>query len=321
MADVWRVRKERYISAAWGRVMTDRSGSLPGNGLETTEEASDHTFGTLIDQNRQIIDLLTKLQVRDSSGSAQTQTLDNPPVVLVGDTHSSQPHRANTTQGGPGATQGASAALPTGANVTLDLQHAWQNIKDKYAAVTLPEDHRLHESRADIRREDQRTLNVLTKCGRYSEVALKILQKIDNSAGDTDLTPYLTDLYTCLLAHIRYLNDEFAVLFVNSNTNQATAKIFRALRKNTSAFSQDVIADLRSAASVVAAGVSQNTPPSRGRFAHREFRGSRWPSHRGDRGRGYRWQQSNDMYSSYLGRNNIPNARAPDNSTSGGQGQ
>ena len=157
----------------------------------------------------------------------------------------------------------------------------------------LPENHRLHESRSDIRREDQRALNVLTKCGRYTETALRILQKIDNAADGDDLGSLLKDLYVILLANIQYMKDEFAVLFVNSTTNSATAKIFRALNKNTSAFSPSVITDLRSAASVFAAGGPQTQTSNTNRGAG--FRGGFRGRGRGDfRGRGQRWQDSRD---------------------------
>ena len=156
-------------------------------------------------------------------------------------------------------------------------------------------------------------MNVLTKCSRYSESALKVLQKIDNLPPGTNLETFLSDLYICLLAHIKYLNDEFAVLFVNSNSSPATAKIFRALRKNTSAFSTDVIADLRSAASVAAAGFQHQAPPQgRGRGNYRRFQAYR--GGHGDRGRGQRWHQqqhnNNDVYTPYWNRATVPTSRS-----------
>ena len=285
-------------------------------GIDHTYNLSNATLQSIGDQNKVMIDLLSQLVDNQLHIRQHNQQPDRASIAPQG---SQQPHQATIApQGGPSASHSA-AAIPREFAANPNLQYQWQNIRDKYAQVNLPEDHRVHESRSDIRRGDQKSLNIITKCGRYTESMLKILVKLQSENCDDALT----DLYISLLAMVRYLNDEFAVLFVNSTTNPATSKVFRALRKNTSAFGPDVIADLQSAASVVGAGQVNpvqnpdqnrdqryrgNFSPFRGRGRGRSFRHQYQGSqYQGSSAQGFR--SRNDPYYNYLSRNNIPNTR------------
>ncbi len=88
------------------------------------------------------------------------------------------------------------------------------------------------------------------------ETALKVLLSIDPHLHE-DTEEKLGDLLMTLFVLIRYLQDEYAVLMVSGTTNTETSRVFQAFRRNTSAFSQDVIDDLGNAAAVVAAGQVQ----------------------------------------------------------------
>ena len=62
--------------------------------------------------------------------------------------------------------------------------------------------------------------NVIAKCGRYIETDLKILQNIDEP--HTIRPADVHTLYCVLFANIRYLQDEFSTLLVNSTVNSET---------------------------------------------------------------------------------------------------
>ena len=189
-----------------------------------------------------------------------------------------------------GATLGSSSTF----NLTEDVQSAFQSVRDSVQSIRLPSDHRLLDSRAGIKRADQSMYNVIAKCGRYIETGLKILQKIDEPHNIRPADVH--DLYCVLFANIRYLQDEFSSLLVNSTVNSETARIFRAFRRNTSGFDRQAISDLRDAASIVSA--KDSTPQySRG------SRGGRF-NWRGGSGRGFRPRQS-DAYQNFYSQRQV----------------
>jgi hypothetical protein len=184
----------------------------------------------------------------------------------------------------------------------------FDNIRDKYKSIRLPEELKLHDSRTGVRKEDQQQYNRLVRSARMTETVFRILSKIDLDEPDSvnALEERLGDLFMVQFALMKYLQDEYAVLMVSGTTNQETAKIFRSLRRNTSAFAPDVIEDLRSAATVVAAGQYQQYRPP--------FRGGR--SGRG-RGFGFRGGFNNSFGSSNRGYYNFRNSQGT--SSRGGQ--
>ena len=111
---------------------------------------------------------------------------------------------------------------------TLDIQGNYLEIKKQLASERLPPELSLHESRQGINRDQQPLFNVIVQNARYVETALKKLSKItDSTTCESDLE----DLFGILLAQIRYLQDEYAVLIVNSTSDKETAKLFRQFRK------------------------------------------------------------------------------------------
>lgn len=199
-----------------------------------------------------------------------------------------------------------------------EANHKYENVRDKYKNVRLAEDLRVHDSRAGIRKEDQQQYNRLNKCARMVETALRVLLTLDPEHHHLDETSdRLGDLTVTLVALIRYLQDEYAVLMVGNTTNAETSRIFRAFRRNTSAFSSDVIQDLRNAAAIVAAGQvapgQQQTPAGyNGRRFFNRGRGGFRPGFTQGRG-SYRQQQSRnfDSYSQFS-RQNMPTSRDHD---------
>ncbi len=175
-------------------------------------------------------------------------------------------------------------------NVRLTQANSeYENVRDKVKHIRLPEDFKLHDSRTGVKKDDQQQYNRLTKSARMVETALRILTCIDTSQQEdtTQIDDKLSDLFITLFALIRYLQDEYAVLMVAGSTNAETARIFRSFRRNTSAFSPDVIEDLRNAAAVVAAGQVQ-TPGRQTQTQNRDnYRGRGYNSGYGGRGRGY----------------------------------
>ena len=80
----------------------------------------------------------------------------------------------------------------------------------------------MHECRENLKREDQSTLNLLSRSVRYVETALKILQRIDDpttiTGGD------LEALALVQFAHIAFLPNEYGALVVQGTCNREVTK-------------------------------------------------------------------------------------------------
>ena len=75
--------------------------------------------------------------------------------------------------------------------------------------VILPPTLKVHDSRSGIKKEDQKALNVISKCSKYTETDLKLISK------SQDGPPLdIEQLLVWLIAEINYLQDEYAALFV-----------------------------------------------------------------------------------------------------------
>ena len=212
-----------------------------------------------------------------------------------------------------GSAAGAASNPPI---VGPELQALAKQVQTKYNSVILDAKHKLHDDRAGIKSENLKTLNIISKCGRFAETALKILQQSKNTPDETAAG----ELYTIFSAQIAYLQDEYGCLFVSSLGDANTAKLFRALRKNTSSLPPDAVQDLRCAAQVAASlpqqssrggrGYSNWGRPYRGDFRGR--RGSRGPGRGYGRGRGTYQQQgyqpggTPDLYDQIAGDSNQP---------------
>jgi len=68
---------------------------------------------------------------------------------------------------------------------------------------------KLHDTRTGIKHDDQPLVNVLSKSGRYIETVLKLFSQTQD--GDQlDCDPIIE----VLVAHIQYLQEEFAAFLV-----------------------------------------------------------------------------------------------------------
>ena len=159
-----------------------------------------------------------------------------------------------------------------------DVQGQFQAIKESLSSLRLAPDLRLNETRTGIQRNDQPVFNNLVKSARYVETTLKLVGSIcENNITQADVTA----LYHIQLAHMRYLQDEFASLIVQGSFDKETIRLFKCFQKNTSGLSPAAISNLRKAAEISGARTigQNNFNTQNGGF---RGRGSQW------RGRGFR---------------------------------
>ena len=151
---------------------------------------------------------------------------------------------------------------------TEDIQSEFAAVKDTLTKVKLPADLRLCDSRQGIRRSDQTTYNILARCGRYAETSIKLLSSINEGNIDEDS---VQQLFTIQLAQIRYLQEEYSALVVQSQFDDSTARIFRSLQKNTSGLTPEALQQLKTATALAAVKPQQNSPTRPTRVPSRNF--------------------------------------------------
>ncbi len=194
---------------------------------------------------------------QNGGGHVDNNDISQEPAV---DARDSRSHLPEAAAPGPTSSLGATEE---------DIQSNFQSIKDSLSKVRLAADLRLNESRAGIQRNDQTAFNVLTKSARYVETSLKLLGSLSDGNVSED---NLASLFTIQLAHMRYLQDDFAALVVQGTFDKETTRLFRCFQKNTSGLTPTAIANLRSAAEISGARNHSTNNMQRGR-GYQQWRG------------------------------------------------
>ncbi|KAJ8030285.1 hypothetical protein HOLleu_26650 [Holothuria leucospilota] len=186
---------------------------------------------------------------------------------------------------------------------TANYQEEFQSIRDSLSRLKLPNDLKLNESKQGIRREDQQTLAVLSRCGRYTDTTLKALAaigEISEEAPREFLENELAQIIKIQQAQIKYLQDEYANLVVQSKFDKTTSQTFRSLQRNTSGLNANALKNLKLATAISSAGLHQQTTSNQRDSSYRptsqsSWRGSYNPGRQGFRGRG---RGNNSYYNS-----------------------
>ena len=131
--------------------------------------------------------------------------------------------------------------------VKTDFQSEFVAIKDSVSKVKLPAEYKLNDNRFAVDKKDNIAYNILSKCARYSETTIKLLQEFPDVEEGSDTERSLEKLLTVEIAQQRYLQEQYASLVVQKDFGQHTAKVFRSLQSNSSAFPQASIETLKSA--------------------------------------------------------------------------
>ena len=280
---------------------------------DSHDDTIDYSSQQQSDPNRDLSRLVARLDIRldrlerqieagkSSPGeSARGPETSVPPFVSLNGARpktfaTNLPHLASDQQFKPPnqATSPFSPDSPASAEglVFSEIQERYQSVKQSVDKVILPPHLKLHDSRSGVKRDDQPTLNVITKCARYVETIFKLLSQAKEAEPLE-----LESLYTVLFANIKYLQEEYAALLVKGKFDDSTAQLFRSLQRNNSGFDQECIQNVRIAAELSSIGNRFQQAPRRG---SRPFRG---------RGRSY-YNRNTDIFNSFQG----PRSRTPGN--------
>jgi hypothetical protein len=166
----------------------------------------------------------------------------------------------------------------------VDVQDEYRAIKDSFQRVRLPNDFKIDDTKQGIKRTEQSKCTIINRCAGFTETLMKILLTV--RPGSTFTEDLWSDLFTVAEAQIRYLQEERALVLVNSSLGDNVATLYRSFRRNTSAFPSDALDALNAAVSLSAANQSTSQPSQRpylgrgvrSRSFTPSFRGSRFPS-------------------------------------------
>ena len=129
---------------------------------------------------------------------------------------------------------------------TSSVEADYLRVKGSVQSVRLPSDLTLQEARQGIKRDDLPLFNVLAKNARFTETLLKICANADKAPMNAE------DVFCVAYAHMKFLQEEYAALVVNSSFDPSVSKLFRSLQKN-SGFSQETMEQLKNAATIASA--------------------------------------------------------------------
>jgi hypothetical protein len=166
----------------------------------------------------------------------------------------------------------------------VDIGAEYASVRASVQAVRLPPNLTIPETtKQGVRKSDHQQVNLISRNARFCETALKVLAAKQEDKGKT-----FSDLFTVLVAQMKYLQDEQSALLVQSTFDPTVSRFFRSLQRSNSSFTPDALENLRAAATIASAykpqrrGGSQDYS-SRGRgrdlFHQQSSRG--FPSTRG----------------------------------------
>ena len=154
------------------------------------------------------------------------------------------------------------------AGIGSNIQKDFDQIKDKYSKISLPQHLRVHDPITGIKTECRPSLKIINKTARFAETALKIISKLCPTVVAYE-NEEINDLFAVFQAQINFLQSEYSGLVVKSTFDEETSKLFKSLELNSSVFNEKSLNNIRVAAELA----SISTKHHRGQY--RSARGGR----------------------------------------------
>ena len=159
--------------------------------------------------------------------------------------------------------RGISRGLSSFNEEDSDPQGDFNTLKDTLQKIKLPSDLKLTDSKTGIKGCDTQHANFVQRSAKYAETGMRLISKW--SAPDYNITEAdLEDLFTVQFAHMRYCQEEYQALLIKGSYDEGMAKLFRTVRKNTTAFSPDTVESVRTTAILRQAQIQSQQADRRG---------------------------------------------------------
>ena len=146
-----------------------------------------------------------------------------------------------------------------------NLQTEFQSVKESYNRQRLPKDLKFSGSVKGVKAQSRDIGRLHVSSGRYLETAIKVASNIQAQRDlvDYDVSSDIEDLLICLIAHMRFIQEEHCMLLVRGNYGPRTQQIFRAIHSNPSQYTATVVDELKTSATLAA--LPSEIPASNGR--------------------------------------------------------
>ena len=128
------------------------------------------------------------------------------------------------------------------------LQAKFKSIQDCYNRQNLLT-NLIFGSKAGLKGSQKETASVLSMSARYVETCLKTILAIEAKSQQPEylVNEQIKNLYTCLAAHLGYLQEDHSNLVVSGHYSSKAQLIFKDLRRNTKVFPSSALETLKSA--------------------------------------------------------------------------
>ena len=175
----------------------------------------------------------------------------------------------------------------------IDIQGEFAAIKESLQRIKLPAELRLNDSnKQGIKRQDHPLANVITKSARYAETIFKQLSTVDSD----EIDPQLENILKINVAHMKYLQDEYAALMVQGTFDPITSRLFRSLQRNNSPLNPEHVGILQSAATISAAAAGSRPQEE---YSHRGTSSYTRGGYRGGFSQGYGYERRGRGYDTF----------------------
>ena len=103
-------------------------------------------------------------------------------------------------QSAPGPTDPVSAAAE-------DPQGVFQKIKDSVSKISLNSEFKVPDAKKGIKRQDHTAVEIIGKCGKYSETLMKVISSFQSGDSVDELVNYI---FYIAFAQTRYLQERYS---------------------------------------------------------------------------------------------------------------
>ena len=111
-------------------------------------------------------------------------------------------------------------------------------LQDVYAKLRLTPELKFTGSRTGFKQAQKEAVNIICNSAKFVELGLKIITYIHRKAADPGfkVNVQLQELYLCLFAILRYLQEDHATLLCESDFGSKTKKFYKSLLSSTSSY-------------------------------------------------------------------------------------
>ncbi len=192
--------------------------------LEQKAEKFQDTLDTVSHQLTGLVERLAGVEERLSKLEVSQNRPDDEAPWRAG---SRQPDQARNAHGGGNHSKSNLEDFQCPAD---GLLRDYDQLKRSLERVQVDKEITFTRDRTGVKRVDHRTYNIIAKCANFAETIIKIVQNTDPQQI-TENT--LNNIFLCGAAHLGYLREEAANLFIKGEYGTEADRLYRGVQKHS----------------------------------------------------------------------------------------